>query len=133
MVDFVTSVLPCRYQHSKKLISHDCHSNIYNYKFSYSVEIVPVSKDSIVCLPKKLTQQLAGISPICLVNRVTSQIQLINVSSGQLADVQASVYWRFPFQSICNPKQLVEFVVMDIEVLEGGNKRFPGQGKISEA
>jgi hypothetical protein len=27
--------LPCRYQHSKKLISHDIHSNVYNYKFTY--------------------------------------------------------------------------------------------------
>jgi NMD protein affecting ribosome stability and mRNA decay len=35
MVDFLVSVLPCRYQHSKKLISHDIHSNVYNYKFTY--------------------------------------------------------------------------------------------------
>ena len=35
MVDFLNTVLPVRYQHSKKLISHDIHSNTYNYKFSY--------------------------------------------------------------------------------------------------
>jgi len=35
LVDFMTAVLPCRYQHSKKLLSHDIHSNTYNYKFTY--------------------------------------------------------------------------------------------------
>lgn len=35
MVDFVSNVLPCRCQHSKKLISHDIHSNTYNYKFTW--------------------------------------------------------------------------------------------------
>lgn len=35
MVDFITTVIPCNTQYSKKLISHDCHSNLYNYKFTY--------------------------------------------------------------------------------------------------
>lgn len=83
MVDFIQSVLPIKCQHSKKLISHDIHSNVYNYKFTFSIEIVPLSKDSVVCLPKKLTQQLGGISPICLVNRVTSTIHLIDANTGQ--------------------------------------------------
>lgn len=83
MVDFISAMLPCKYQHSKKLISHDIHSNIYNYKFSYSVDIVPVSKDSVVCLPKKLAQQLGGISQICLVFRVTNTLHLIDPRSTQ--------------------------------------------------
>lgn len=83
MIDFLSTVLPCRYQHSKKLISHDIHSNIYNYKFTFSVEIVPISKDSVVCLPKKLAQQLGGISPISLVYRVTNTLHLIDPSSSQ--------------------------------------------------
>lgn len=83
MVDFIQSMLPIRSSHSKKLISHDIHSNIYNYKFTFSIEIVPLSKDSLVCLPKKLTQQLGGISPICLVHRVTSTIHLIDANTGQ--------------------------------------------------
>lgn len=83
MVDFINSVLPVKYQHSKKLISHDIHSNVYNYKFTYSVEIVPISKDSIVCLSKKTSQQLAGISPLALVYRVTNSIHLIDPLTNQ--------------------------------------------------
>lgn len=83
MVDFLTTVLPCKYQHSKKLISHDIHSNTYNYKFTYCVDIVPVSKDSVVCLPKKLTNLLGGISPLCLVYRVTNTLHLIDPTAAQ--------------------------------------------------
>ncbi|XP_029672295.1 60S ribosomal export protein NMD3 [Formica exsecta] len=133
MVDFLVTVIPCHYEHSKKLISYDCHSNVYNYKFTYSVEIVPISKDSIVCLPRKLTQQLGGISPICLVYKITNSVHLIDVSSGQIAEVSATVYWRCNFNSICNPKQLTEFVVMDIEPIKHTDiKTFPGQGSISK-
>ncbi|XP_063976766.1 60S ribosomal export protein NMD3 isoform X2 [Diachasmimorpha longicaudata] len=132
MVDFLTAVLPCRYQQSKKLMSHDIHSNIYNYKFTYSVEIVPISKHSVVCLPKKLTHQLGGINPIALVYKTTSALHLIDVASGQIAEVSATVYWRHPFNSICNPKQLTEYIVMDIEPMrEHERKIFPGQGALS--
>ncbi|XP_012231936.1 60S ribosomal export protein NMD3 [Linepithema humile] len=132
MVDFLATVIPCRYQQSKRLISYDCHSNIYNYKFTYSVEIVPISKDSVVCLPRKLTHQLGGISPICLVHKITNSVHLMDVSSGQIAEVSSTVYWRFNFQSICNPKQLTEYIVMDIEPLKDEEKKvFPGQGSIS--
>jgi len=33
-----------RYQSSQKLVSHDTHSNTYNYKTSYAVEMPPVCK-----------------------------------------------------------------------------------------
>lgn len=42
------------------------------------------------------------------------------------------MYWRQPFTSICNPKQLVEYVVIDIEpIMDKQRKFFPGQGTIS--
>ncbi|XP_078041318.1 60S ribosomal export protein NMD3 [Augochlora pura] len=132
MVDFLTSVVPCRYDHSKKLISHDIHSNIYNYKFTYSVEIVPISRDSIVCLPRKLSHQLGGINSICLVYKMTNAIHLIDVGSGQIAEVNSTLYWRHSFNSICDPKQLVEYTVMDIEPIKLKDRKFfPGQGTIS--
>jgi NMD protein affecting ribosome stability and mRNA decay len=33
-----------RFETSKRLISHDIHSNIYNYKYTTLVEIVPICK-----------------------------------------------------------------------------------------
>lgn len=35
-----------------------------------------------------------------------------------VAELSSTVYWRTPFNAICNPKQLVEYIVMDIEVIK---------------
>jgi len=51
--------------------------------YCFSVEIVPVSKDSVVCLPHKLTHHLGGISPLCLVQRLTNCIHLIDPATTQ--------------------------------------------------
>lgn len=46
--------------------------------------------------------------------------------------MNASAYWRNPFTTICDPKQLSEYVVMEMEViLAKDRKTFPGQGAIS--
>ena len=45
----------------------------------------------------------------------------------------ANVYYRQPFDAICNPKQLVEYYIIDIEVTRDKDLHFfPGQGKISQ-
>ncbi|KAH8276347.1 60S ribosomal export protein NMD3 [Drosophila bipectinata] len=132
MVDFLQTMVPGKVTTSKRLISHDIHSNNYNYKYNWSYEIAPVSKDSAVCLSKKLRHQLGNLSPVCLVNRVSSSIHLIDPLTAQIAELTSQVYFRAPFEAICNPKQLVEYVVMDIDVImEKDRKTYPGQGQIS--
>ncbi|CAH0381717.1 unnamed protein product [Bemisia tabaci] len=132
MVDFLCAVLPCKDQMSKELISHDIHSNTYNTKTTYSIEIVPVCKDSIVCLPKSLAHNLGGINQLCLVARVASSVHLIDPFTAQVADLTGMVYWRNPFQMIFHSKQLIEFIVMDIELVRNEDlKVFPGQGRVS--
>ena len=54
MVDFLSSVVPVRSKSSERLISTDIHSNTSNYKFTYAVEIVPICKDDLITLPRKL-------------------------------------------------------------------------------
>ena len=44
LVEFLSSVVPIRSQHAKRLVSHDANSNTYNYKYTTSVEIVPICK-----------------------------------------------------------------------------------------
>lgn len=83
MVDFLSTMLPVRITHSKRLISHDIHSNTFNYKYTISVDIIPIAKDGLVCLSKRLTQQLGSISPFCLVARVASTVHLIDPLTAQ--------------------------------------------------
>lgn len=77
-VDFLQTVVPCRYQTAQQLISHDVHTSTYNYKYTYAVEIAPICKDDVVCLPKATAQALGNIGQICVVQRVTNQILLID-------------------------------------------------------
>ena len=43
-VDFLQSVVPLRFRNDKQLVSHKEHTNTYNYKYTFSTEIVPICK-----------------------------------------------------------------------------------------
>jgi hypothetical protein len=45
-IAFVQSVVPMRYRADKQLVSHNEHSATYNYKYTFSVEIVPICRAS---------------------------------------------------------------------------------------
>ncbi|MGH0169992.1 UNVERIFIED_CONTAM: hypothetical protein FKN15_063287 [Acipenser sinensis] len=78
MMDFLQCTVPCRSKTSQRLISHDIHTSTFNYKSTFSVEIVPICKDNVVCLPPRLAQSLGNMSQICVCIRVTSAIHLID-------------------------------------------------------
>ncbi|XP_039958387.1 60S ribosomal export protein NMD3 [Bactrocera neohumeralis] len=132
MVDFLQYMVPVKVTTSKRLISHDIHSNNFNYKYTWSVEIAPLSKDSAVCLSKKLRQQLGNLSPVCLVYKVATGIHLIDPMTAQISELPGQMFFRNPFEALCDPKQLVEYVVMDIEpIMDKDRKHIPGTGHVS--
>ncbi|KAK2496800.1 hypothetical protein MC885_012497 [Smutsia gigantea] len=110
-------------QHAQKMIqgltevSQDIHNNTYNYKSTFSVEIVPVCKDNGVCLSPKLAQSLGNMNQICVCIRVTSASHLIDPNTLQVADIDRSIFWSHPFNSLCHPKQLEEFILMDCSIV----------------
>lgn len=123
-VDFLTSVAPVRSKKSQELISMDIHTSTKSYKFSYSVELVPVCKDDLVALPMKLAKQIGNISPLTLCYRVGTSINLIDPNTLQTTDVSTPIYWRSPFASLADVQELAEFVVMDIEPVGPPKGRF---------
>ena len=114
-VDFLNSVAPVRVKKSQELISMDIHTSTKSYKFSFSVELVPICKDDLVALPIKLAKQIGNISPITICHRVGTSVNLIDPNTLQIADVSTPIYWRSPFATLADNQELVEFVVMDIE------------------
>ena len=114
-VDFLTSVAPVRVKKSQELISMDIHTSSKSYKFSYSVELVPICKDDLVALPIKLAKQIGNIAPLTLCHRVGTSVNLLDPSTLQTSDVSTPIYWRAPFTPLADVQELVEFVVMDIE------------------
>lgn len=107
-----------RYQYAQELVTHDPHNNTYDYKHSFSVELVPICKDDLVCLPKKLAHSLGNISRLCLCSRISNLIHLIDPHTGQMAELSSTDYWRNPFEVLCYPKMAVEYTIIDIEPAE---------------
>lgn len=80
-----------------------------------------------------MAQQLGNLSQISLVSRVANTIHLIDPLTAQMGELNATIYYRQPFDAICNPKQLVAYIVMDCEViLHKDRNLFPGQEKFLE-
>lgn len=73
-INFLETMVPIRYRHDKQLVSHDVHTSNYNYKYTFSVEVAPLCKDDLVCLPAKLAASLGNIGPVVVVTRVTNAI-----------------------------------------------------------
>lgn len=123
-VDFLNSSVPVRVKKSQELISMDIHTSKKSYKFTYSAELVPICRDDLVALPLKLAKSIGNISPISLCHRVGTSINLIDPNTLQTADVPTAIYWRAPFTNLADVKELVEFIVLDIEPLGPSNGRF---------
>lgn len=115
MCDFLTSVAPVRMKTSEQLISLDVQNASTNYKSTYSVEIIPICKDDLVCLPRKLANSLSNISQLCVCTRVGNAIHLTDPVTLGSADLSSSLYWRQPFMPLAAIQNTVEFVVLDIE------------------
>ncbi|TAQ91599.1 hypothetical protein B7494_g77 [Chlorociboria aeruginascens] len=114
-VDFLSSVAPVRTKKSQELISMDIHTSTKSYKFSYSVELVPICKDDLVAIPIKLAKQIGNISPLGLCYRVGTSLNIIDPNTLQTADISTPIYWRAPFTSLADVQELTEFIIMDID------------------
>lgn len=123
-VDFLKSVAPVHTKKAQELISMDIHTSTTSYKFTFSCELVPICKDDLVALPIKLARQIGNISPLVLCYRIGTAVNLIDPNTLQVADLSTPIYWRTPFGPLADVKELVEFVVMDIEPVGPPKGRF---------
>ncbi|MBA0739380.1 hypothetical protein Gogos_012658 [Gossypium gossypioides] len=104
-VEFLGKVAPTKSRHDKQLVSHDPKSNNYNYKYTFSVEISPICREDLICLPPKVATSLGNLGPLVICTK----------------------YWRHSFKSLLGSRQLVEYDVFNIEVVSpeynlGGSK-----------
>jgi nonsense-mediated mRNA decay protein 3 len=97
------------------LLSKDTHSNTANYKFTYSVEIAPICKDDLVCLPASIARSLGNIAQLVVCTRVGNSLHFTDPATLQLAELSSAAYWRQPFGSLGVSGDLVEFTVLDAE------------------
>jgi len=116
MCEFLAGIVPVRTKSSEQLLSTDTHTGTSSYKFTYSVEIVPVCKDDLVCLPLKQARSLGNISQLAVCTRVGNSLHLMDPATLQSCEISAQVYWRMPFHALATVTDLVEFIVLDVEL-----------------
>ncbi|KAF5107496.1 hypothetical protein DV453_003026 [Geotrichum candidum] len=117
MIDFLSAVAPVKYKRSEELISMDTHTAVKSYKFSYSVEIVPICRDDLVVLPRHIAHSLGNISQVVLCHKISNNVHFLDPNTLETADISADIYWRAPFMSLANASQMVEFFVIHVEPL----------------
>ncbi|KAL6047271.1 ribosome-binding protein [Balamuthia mandrillaris] len=113
-VDFLQAIVPIRYKCSEKLISSDLKSNTYNYNYTFSVEITPVCRDHLLCLPKKVAHAIGNISPLVLCYKVSNLMHVIDPNTLQVAELSAAAFWQQPFRPLASANQFTEYIVLDI-------------------
>lgn len=114
-IGFVESVLPIKTKQSRQLISHDQKSNIFNYKYTFMVEIAPICREDLIILDHDQYKKLGGIGPVLLCFKQTSRIHLIDPITFETFDIDSSIYWRYEFKSYIDRECLTEFLIMSCE------------------
>ena len=117
MCDFLAAVTPVRSQKSSELISQDIHTATKSYKFTYSVEIVPICKDDLVCVPSRLARSLGNIPQLLLCTKIGNSIHLMDPNTLKVAEISNQVFWREPFQALANVTELTEYFILNVEPL----------------
>ncbi|KAK2980781.1 hypothetical protein RJ640_009566 [Escallonia rubra] len=126
-VEFLGKVAPVRSRHDKQLVSQDSKSNNYNYKYTFSVEICPICREDLICLPPKVAVTLGNLGPLVICTKVSNNIALMDPFTLRHCFLDADQYWRSSFKSLLSCKQLVEYIVLDVEavsseVIVGGSR-----------
>ena len=114
--DFIHCILPAKIKQSKQLVSHDQWSNLYNYKYTYMLEIAPLCKDDIVILDKEQYKMLGGIGPVLLCYKISTNVHLIDPLTFEVIEFDENTYWKHNITSNIDRECLEEFVVQNIEL-----------------
>ncbi len=114
-ISFLESHVPFKSKHSRKLVSADQKSAIGDFKDNYFIELAPICKDDLVSLPKELARNCSDINPLVLVKTVSAGIHIIDPQTGERQEINCEKYWRYEFPALMNSRQLVPFVVLEVE------------------
>ncbi|KAG0550125.1 hypothetical protein BDA96_01G312600 [Sorghum bicolor] len=115
LVDFLATVAPIQTSTAKQLVSHDTKSSVYNYKYTFSVEICPICREDLIALSPQASRDMGGLGPLVLCVKVTNAIALLDPLTLRVHHLEEKKYRVYNFKAALTSKQLVEYIVLDIE------------------
>ena len=150
---FMTSVYPMKVSRAQKLVSEDFKNNTANIKYTTVCDMVHLNRHDLIVCDKRAAKEGCSAGRLngrlCLVNKVSGTLQLVDAAPPRsgieecMYDLHPEKYWKGEkhFRMIFSAKQLVRFVVMDVELCEedshygGGNDDHPkyaGQSDVNK-
>jgi nonsense-mediated mRNA decay protein 3 len=116
MCSFLQGVAPTRYKASKQLISTDTHTGMGRYKFTFSVEILPICRGDALWLPVGTAQTIGQMPRFMLCDKVSNLVHMIDPRTLKRAELLPLTFWKKPFTPALTRAMLIEYVVLDIEL-----------------
>lgn len=113
--EFMAAVTPTRVKLSERLISHDVHSNTFNFKYSFAVEIAPICRDDLVCLPASVARSHGCMGQLAVCVGVGASLHFVDFTTLQVAEISAGSFYTDPFCAVAAAGQLIELTVMDVD------------------
>jgi len=130
LVALVSQYSMARVKASKQLVTHNEKNGTANLRFTWAVEVAPVCKDDLVCLPRATLASLGG-SPLRLVAKASRALHLVDPLTAEVAICSESQYWKEPFQAVLSRRAGKQYTVLDVEV-DGAGRR-PGSAAPADA
>lgn len=85
------------------------------------MELCPVCRDDLVFLPREASRDLGGFGPLVLCVKVTNALALLDTTTLRVVQLGIKEYNRYKFEPVLTSRQLVEYVVLDVEAEPAGD------------
>ena len=103
LIDFLNTILPISVKNSKQLISHDESSNVFVYKYTFSVEIPRMCRNDLVLLPPKLARELGGCSKLVLCHKIGQTMGLLDLNNFNHINMSSIQYHHYEKDMVMLP------------------------------
>jgi nonsense-mediated mRNA decay protein 3 len=124
VVHFISTHLPAKVKSSKKMVSSNKQSNTQKYEYVYLVDIVPLVKFDLVYFTKEKNKTQ---SELMIVEKLSSSVHFLNPVTLKRVEMTATKYFSLqnPLTSLMNIKQLIPFIVLDVELISPHSRDLP--------
>ncbi|KAL0229774.1 hypothetical protein PCE1_003338 [Barthelona sp. PCE] len=130
-IAFLNQKYPLKHELNRQLVSADFKNNTYNYKYTFLVDLVPLCRNDLLWVPKKIKNRLpADCGPLVLVSRVAKTVSVIDPVTCSTGEIRAADFWKTPFRPLLyfENRSLTNFFVVEAQPdysMDHGQKFLP--------
>ncbi|AYU79695.1 hypothetical protein, conserved [Leishmania donovani] len=118
-LEFLNKAAPVTRRDAVQLVSHDSKNNTAVQHFTFALDIAPLCREDLILIPYKdyYLKSLGGMGPLVLVHKVFSSIVFMDPRTLRAGEITGALYWKKPFASLQTSRELVEFYVLECQLM----------------